>query len=42
MPNISEFTIIDRVLNMSQTIYSVRSIYNFMRDGRIQNPVKDL
>ena len=42
----SEFAIIDRVLNMSHTIHSAKSLYKLtntskLRDGAIQNPVKD-
>ena len=38
----SEFMIIDKVLNMSQTRHSARSLKkNLLRDGRIQNHVKD-
>ena len=30
LPDMSEFTIIDKVLNMYHTIYSGRSLYNLM------------
>ena len=30
VPDMSEFTIIDKVLNMYHTIYSGRSLYNLM------------
>ena len=44
--NMSEFTIIDTVLNMYHIIHSVRSLDKLMstllRDTRIQNPIKDL
>ena len=44
-----EFSIIDKVLNMYDSIHSTRSLYKLiqvnvylLRDERIQNPVKDL
>ena len=51
--NMPEFTIIDRVLNMSHTMHRVQytsTVYKYwmqvneslLRDGCIQNPVKDL
>ena len=43
--SMSEFTIIDRVLNMCLTIQSVRSLQvneHLLKDVCIQNPVKDL
>ena len=42
----SELIIIDSVVNMYHSIYTGRSLYKLMsiylRDGRIQNPVRDL
>ena len=44
-----EFSVIDKVLNMYDSIHSTRSLYKLiqvneylLRDKRIQNPVKDL
>ena len=43
----SKFKVIDRVLTMSHTKYSARSLFKLMssyllRDGHIQDPVKNL
>ena len=40
--NMSEFTIIDGVLNMYSTIHSARSKENLLRDWRVQNPAEDV